>query len=241
VGTLSDDASSWPQANKLFLHNFHYEEIDDDSILDHRSRVQWIQLQPLPATAGRTRRRPLQPYNHLANIFRRQGFEEHARRILIHSRQDVQYNPRLRGRLRAAINRVSHAFYDYGYTPLKAARWILLMVALGTVVFYLGYLDGAMVPAKSDPQSLQAGQITVDYPEFNPFVYSLDVLIPLVNLSQRDFWLPSAERGSELLTKPATVRSGRALRWYMWSHIIIGWLLAGALVAGVTSAMRRAT
>ena len=70
--------------------------------------------------------------------------------------------------------------------------------------------------------------------------YSVDVFIPFINLHQREYWLPNANRGPEL--EPglawARVRWGALLRVYLWFQIVAGWILTTLLVVGVTGLAR---
>ncbi len=60
-------------------------------------------------------------------------------------------------------------------------------------------------------------------PAFDPFIYALDLLIPVGGLGQRDFWYMSGG--------PAQVLS--------YVLVAAGWLLTTALVAGMTRTLER--
>ena len=60
-------------------------------------------------------------------------------------------------------------------------------------------------------------------PLFNPIVYSLDSFVPLIDLHQAKYWLPT----------------GLLLRTYHWLHIIAGWALTSLLVVGMTRLVRK--
>jgi hypothetical protein len=70
----------------------------------------------------------------------------------------------------------------------------------------------------------QAGQ----FQPFNPVVYSLDTLLPLVNFQQKTFWEPNGPHAS-------------AVRGYLWAHVAMGWLLATTLIATLPMALQRRT
>ena len=57
---------------------------------------------------------------------------------------------------------------------------------------------------------------------FNALVYSLDVLLPLLNLRQEETWHP---------------RAG-VLRGYLWCHKVGGWALTTMFVIGFTGLVR---
>jgi hypothetical protein len=57
----------------------------------------------------------------------------------------------------------------YGYKPWRALVWLALLLAAGSITF-------AIAP----PPPLQASAA----PHFNPVVYTLDLLLPVVDLGQ---------------------------------------------------------
>lgn len=72
-----------------------------------------------------------------------------------------------------------------------------------------------------------------DYPQFNAAIYSLHVLLPIVDLRQQEYWLPSIQRGWR-----GWDSAGSALRWYMWFQTLSGWVLALFLIAGLTGLVK---
>jgi hypothetical protein len=82
-------------------------------------------------------------------------------------------------------------------------------------------------------------RVSEDYPKFNPFVYSVETFVPLVKLGIGEKWTPNANRGAPLnvgtlglLGFPRTW--GSLLRYYLWFHIIAGWVLTTLWVGGLT-------
>jgi hypothetical protein len=54
------------------------------------------------------------------------------------------------------------------------------------------------------------------YPSFNPLVYSLEHLVPFVDLQQRRLWSPTSE--------PASANAwGTAARVVSWHEALLGW------------------
>lgn len=66
-----------------------------------------------------------------------------------------------------------------------------------------------------------------NYPCFSPWAYSVQLLIPGLNLQQIDKYTPSA-------TKPW----GTALLLYTWLMVLLGWLLAAGVTAGLNRFIR---
>jgi hypothetical protein len=70
--------------------------------------------------------------------------------------------------------------------------------------------------------------LSPNYPTFCALLYSLDAFLPIVNLHQEDYWLPSA-----------TMKYGKIYWFYLWFHIICGWVMTTLLVATLTGLIRR--
>lgn len=60
-------------------------------------------------------------------------------------------------------------------------------------------------------------------PTFQPVIYTLDVLLPVVGLGQNSAWQPAI---SGLMT------------WY-WGLTAAGWVLGAAIVVGLTGILKR--
>ena len=95
----------------------------------------------------------------------------------------------------------------YGYRPQRAALWLSALLLIGTAAF-----------AAHHPAPLNPGQA----PEFNPFLYALDLLLPLAGFGQKSAFNP--------------------LGWQHWlaaGLIAAGWILATTIAAGVTRVLSR--
>jgi hypothetical protein len=95
----------------------------------------------------------------------------------------------------------------YGYRPGRAAIWLAALLVVGSVAFNLRH--PTPVPDSGNPA-------------FNPVVYTLDLLLPLVDFGQERSFIP---------------RGGYA--WLAYGLIAAGWLLATTIAAGATRALRR--
>ncbi|WP_459737184.1 membrane-associated oxidoreductase [Streptomyces sp. E-15] len=145
-----------------------------------------------------------QPYEQLATAYRTVGDDAAARTVrlarLRRHRRTLPPYARLWGWLQDAA-------VGYGFRPLRAAGWLLLLLCTGTLAFAL-HRPPALKPAEA--------------PVFNPFVYALDLLLPVVDFGQGSAFAP---RG-----------------WYQWlSYLLIatGWVLATTIAAGVTRSLNR--
>jgi len=63
---------------------------------------------------------------------------------------------------------------------------------------------------------------------FNPFMYSLDVLLPVINFHQKDYFFPDA-----------TKLYGYLVRWYFWMQIAFGWVFSAWVAIVKTDLFRK--
>jgi hypothetical protein len=191
VGLLRDSPSAWP--SELLLDGASYQTLEPrDRVAD---RLRWLRLDPagyLP-----------QPYEQLAGTYRRLGEESNSRTVLLagqrHRRGTLPWYARTWGYLQDAT-------VGYGYRPARAAVWLLILLALGTIAFASG-------------QHVTTGE---PGPPFNPFVYALDVLVPLIDFGQQQSYVPTGN--GQWLTEALTA---------------LGWILTTTVAAGITRALRR--
>ena len=77
------------------------------------------------------------------------------------------------------------------------------------------------------------------YENLHPFLYSLDVFLPFVDLHQEHYWWPDSKTSGPcaLFGHQLNLR-GSLVRYYLWLQVISGWLLSATFVAGLTGLMR---
>jgi hypothetical protein len=197
VGSFDDDPATWPEHDMLRLRGFAYETLENDEV-SVRDRIGWVRRHPGGYTP--------QPYEQLAAAYRRAGRDEAARRVAVAK----QWHRRVTlGPLGKLWNWLLYVTVGYGYRTWLAALWLAGLLVVGTRVFARAY-PAHMLPAKQPA------------PMFSPVVYTLDRLLPIVNLGQRDAWIPQ----------------GAALRW-SWVLTGAGWVLTTAVVAGLTGILKR--
>ena len=145
-----------------------------------------------------------------------------------------------------------------------------MVILLGTLTFWIGYKSNIIretklveyveyvnsVESNSTTETNSSRELSVrkDYPNFNPFVYSLDMFVPLVDLRQAAYWLPSVGKSDEIKKTSESISTGVSkdedkkeimitgvgfLRLYMWLHILAGWILTSLLVVGLSGLVKR--
>ena len=192
IGVLRDDPDQWPAT--LYLDGLTYEALEPR--LPAARRLVWLSRDPDGC--------PPQPYEQLAAWYTRIGQPAEARRVL--------YARELRQRDgKATIGRIWSAMQDltvgYGYRSRRAMFWLGLLLALGSLLYGL-----------APPQPLKAGEA----PHFNPVVYTLDLLLPIVDLGQQSAFNPA---GAE--------------QWFSYVLMAAGWVLATTMPTGIARVITR--
>jgi len=70
---------------------------------------------------------------------------------------------------------VQDAAVGYGFRPMRAALWLLLLLCTGTLTFALHH-----------PPALKPSEA----PGFNPLFYTLDLLLPIIDFGQEGAFAP---------------------------------------------------
>jgi hypothetical protein len=227
AAALWDDAASWPATGNLFIDDFVYGDISGGPA-DAQSRLQWLARQPFGY-------RP-QPYGQLAKVMRERGSDVGAVDVLM-AKEDARRNQGGLGWGARLWSRVLDVTIGYGYRPIRALWWIVFFVALGSVLFGLGYRERAITP--TEPAAYDAfvrnGEPPRHYPPFNAIVYSLENFLPVVDLNQGTYWRPNPRHGTGGRMRAL---SGTLLRWYLWVHILAGWIITPLLAAGLSGVVR---
>jgi hypothetical protein len=229
TASLNDDVASWPQPGKLRLDGFTYggfEFVQPSQIKGcpkpfsgtplAYDRLEWLQKY---REAGF---RP-QPYEQLATVLRLHGDEAAARQVMI-AMESARYKQLgFPDRLWGFVLWVT---IGYGYDTWRVLWFIVGFVGLGTIIFNSGHRKGAIVPIDRDKSEHTK--------PFNPFVFSLEAFLPLVDLNQAKYWSPDPDRYRRKFD------SGFAqyVRCYLWVHNVAGWFFTSMLVAGITGLAR---
>lgn len=132
---------------------------------------------------------------------------------------------------------------DRLWLPSRKSRFLVSRCSYNWVlVFGLGYQNGLITPTEKDCKPSRSQVINncpdyPSYPKFNPYIYSLDVFLPIIDLRLKSAWLPNANQGN-FEDKIFHLKSGAWLRYYFWFQVISGWILTTLCVAGFTGLVR---
>jgi hypothetical protein len=197
VGKLIDAPDSWPEPGRLSLRDFAYEGLTPLEEFPLRARIAWLH-------AATPEFRP-EPYERLASALRAGGEDAEAREVQLARQRRRRETLPPAGRIWGWLQDVT---VGYGYRPGRAAVWMAVLWAIGAV-----YFASNPVPHPSD-----SGYV----PHWNPALYALDLLLPVIDLGQDNAW-----------------RETGAGQWVASGLILLGWMLATTAAAGASRLLRR--
>lgn len=204
VATLVDDINCWTD-HTLVLDGFRYDRIAASSPLDAKRRIAWLEKQQGEFLSGDNF--ALQPWTHLAKVLREQGHFREAAEV------DIAREERLRaagkigdprallswagkwgqlddeGRYVSFLPSLSeqitywlHGFYgwfsDYGHRPIKIVYYAMVVWFVLALLYAVEADNGHFTLANS----------SLTKPAFNPWAYSLDLILPVVQLGEFAKW-----------------------------------------------------
>ena len=250
IGRLSLSSDSWLEPGNLRLNGLVYDQLEMENPprlhsvkgrvwRDIDARIEWLRLQG--------KQFHYQPYEQLVTSLRKHGRDKDAKTVLVAKARDRADLTEM-----AFIEKWWHKFLGltigYGYLPWRALLISVGIIIFGTLTFWIGhkseiiketklveYVEYVEYVVAGDPNVPRKLSVREDYPNFNPLVYSLDMFVPLVDLRQAAYWLPSVYEGQ----KEKMLTEVRLMRFYMWFHILAGWVLTSLLVVGLSGLVKR--
>ncbi|MGW1374207.1 membrane-associated oxidoreductase [Streptomyces sp. NPDC002446] len=111
-------------------------------------------------------------YEQLMAAYRRVGDDDAARLVHLAKQRRRRTTLPWYGRLWGFVQ---DATVGYGFRPLRAAVWLLSLMAVGSIAYGLDHPR----PVKAD-----------EAPDFNPVFYTLDLLLPVINFGQESAFAP---------------------------------------------------
>ena len=246
VGALLDDAQTWGQDH--VLDGFAYTRLDSEAPADASMRLAWLARQF--ATHLGADFRP-DPWQRLIKVLRRMGHDPNARDVAVGRERHLRRAGLIGCGVPPALRwlaRIGHDVYGaiagYGHRPLRllasmAALWLLCGAA-----YWAAAERGALAPSAprllADPRLAQCRteckNLPITLPGFQPFVYSMEVLLPLVDLQQRRHWAPARNALAVDVEHSIGVPVLTTLTWF---ETACGWLACLTLFASVTGLLDR--
>ena len=201
MAILDDDPRCWPDHSAV--GGMQYDRLPDDERGSPRARIHWLQrLVP---------RYSPQPYSQLVTVYLAAGSTTAARMVMMAKEDGRRRNHR--NPWRKAVARVwgfvLRTTVGYGHAPWRAIGWALGLYLAAWFVF------------AAAPESAFSARTAVSG-EFQPAMYALDTVLPVVRISAGNQWV---------------VHGGYA--WAEAGFAASGWFLSLVVTAGVTGVFRR--
>lgn len=196
VGALTDRPTSWP-AGGTDLRGFSYDTISSRTAFPLARRIAWLH--------GATPEYRPEAYERLAAALRADGEDADAREVLLAKQRRRRESQPPAGRVWGWLQDIT---VGYGYRPARAALWMAVLWALGAVYFAV---HGTPPPADDGYR-----------PHWNPALYALDLLLPVIDLGQDNAW-----------------REVGTAQWVASVLTLLGWILATTAAAGASRMLRR--
>ncbi|MEV7420351.1 oxidoreductase [Streptomyces sp. NPDC089919] len=196
VVKLVDTAMSWPGPGGFAMDGFSYEILAPRGHFPLVRRLEWVE--------AATPEYSPEPYERLAAVLRNSGEDADAREVLLAKQRRRRETLPLAGKLWGHLQDWTVA---YGYRPGRAALWMAVLWAAGALVF-----------SRHDPPAIKADE----HPEWNPVLYALDLLVPVIDLGQEGYW-----------------RLEGGWQWVSAALVMLGWILATTVAAGASRLLRR--
>ncbi len=239
---LADDPQSWPP--QFIVAGFVYDRFErsraaaSGAVWDQGARIAWLSRQKAYDSS---------PYEQAARVFRAHGYASQAEDILIAQRRRARQAITGRAAVpRRALNVLYDASVGYGYRPGRAL-WFLAVLLIfvatslevpawqatlrattsaGITYTTHGPLSAATTTTPRHTPDVDAcgnGQVHC----FNPVLYAIDTVLPLISLDQRSTWYPDP-----------SVRYGTFMQWWLNAATLLGWLLSSIFVLSLARLAR---
>jgi len=242
VGALHDDPTTW--GGRLALDGFSYARFADGAPTSAPFRLSWLGQQE-PTHLARDFRG--QPWHQLIGVLRRMGHSDDARDVAVERESHLRRIGRVSARAPRALRwlpRLGHRLFGmcagYGHRPWRLGASMLVMWLLCSAMYWVAAERGVMAPTDplvyNDPRYAQCKSgnwtqcpdLPAEYPAFHPFAYSLDLLLPLIDLQQEHRWAAVTGSGAPARSNDPWGETTRVLSWL---EILFGWAASLTLVA----------
>jgi hypothetical protein len=258
---LRDDRESWPAPGHLILDGLAYEEVNlherpsEEQVMINshalelpfnvEERVGWLMLQPPD------RRTEPQPWMQLSKLLQDKGNRKGAKHVIFKYRCFLAQKRGIPWRWLAIVG----AWLEE--KPVRIYYSYLFTLAIGWLIFAGAARSGAMLESvQIQPNAIQVDEktkevstkpVSIHYPPFQPFIYTLENAVPAVKLGMDERWMPDRRH----LPRPwypqvcwldwlKWFNSYGFLVWFRWWLIASGWAQTTTLPGWVADQLQEA-
>jgi hypothetical protein len=225
---FNDGAMYWRIAD-IILDGFEYRAIDVTRVTVSQ-RILWLRraMAVSQRKNGGAGYLP-QPYEQLAKAYQRSGNGRAAQRIAV-AREDNHYRVLS---WRAWPVKLGMLFYritlGYGYRLRRAFLLLPILYFISVLIIHLAQKDNAFVAVDThSEQIVVAAHCTSTYPCLSQWAYSVDWVVPIINLHQSEYWQPDAHSAI-----------GHVTRDWLYATTVLGWAATTLLVGAFAGLIRK--
>jgi hypothetical protein len=199
----SFDAKTNANPAFLALDGLVYDRFAEGTDLSGAARINFLRLQVGDGDLGENFKP--QPWEQMIKVLREMGHAKAAREVAIEKQRALRRAKKITGAA-GLLHDAYGMFYGYGYRPLRLGAWALGFAVLAALFFWTAAEQGVMMPTDrrilDDPQYAacraqspanwtKCEPLQYKYTVFNPFLYSLELILPIVGSHQAKDWTPS--------------------------------------------------
>lgn len=241
VGSFLDDKN--PRGDDYILDGFTYSRFGGGAPTTAEYRVKWLKRQ----TSAHLNEdfRP-QPWEQVVKVLREMGHDSDAREVAIEKQKALRAANKVGGFPYRQLHRLYGLLAGYGYRPINTVIALVSVWLLCTLAFLQAAHWGLIGPTspfvtanreisevcgnaqgRRETSWTRCSALPQEYTTFNPWLYSADLILPLVDLQQDADWAPIVMKDNGV----TTLWAGAITRWLMWLEILFGWAMNLLLVA----------
>lgn len=258
---LADDFSSW--GDDINFGSFYFDFFEGAGLkVSASERSEWLQKQRLISSSDQCQLNE-RPWKNVVDALVRSGLSERAVQVGMDF-ESIKYFGKNRSlmlhvsrcferSLKALLGFFSCVLIGYGYKPWRLLGWFVFFWFAGGCLYWYAALDRSILP--SSPLVYLNKELVRDcgdawvlckslpdsHSAFSPFVYSLDVLLPVVDLDQEKNWTMKTSGMKEKFLDEIFINwsFGHLLRFMYWFQVIFGWGSGLIFVAMITGLLKR--
>jgi hypothetical protein len=239
IGTLIDDIACWQAGGHIF-DGLHYKQVIGST--DAAMRIGWLKTQRDDQLTSDFRP---QPWEQLIKTLREMGHPYEAAQVAMAKQRQLRKAGQIKGPVRYVMHWLYGVLAGYGHRPIWTVGWMTAVWLACALVFSTAAHFGAIGPAAPvmmvnqqvakcgvdgevdfDHYWVRCPDMPPEYTSFDPLLYSLDLILPLVDLQQDSDWAPVIAN-----SKGIALPLGWWARSFMWFEILFGWMASLMLVA----------
>lgn len=202
AGSLADSQGDWSRGSRL--DEFVYGALLGNSMPLHQ-RLRWLRDEDDVVP---------QVYLQLSSVYAKAGLHDKATDVLM-AKEDAKRRKLkgFTGRLHRTVWWVLNPTVGYGYRPLRILWCLGVLTVAGGLIFHW---------LRQDERNFAVARPVLDVAWFDPWLYTIDLLLPVMSLEHSQLWVPL-----------------HGARWASLAFTVLGWVLAVCLVTGIGRLFKR--